>query len=143
MPHIPAVTLHAYLSGRARPAVRAGVEEHLGRCRPCREAAARAAAAAGQGGAGPAMPLAEAVRWEVARMRAARRSRALRRALALAALAALLAGALLTLAGPGSLLRDLVGRLFFWAGVAGPADFGCVSRQPRRRPSARRENRGC
>ena len=81
-------------------------------------------------GAEPAVPLSGAVRWEAARMRAVRRSRARRRALAVAALAALLAGALLTLAEPGSPLRDLVGRLFFWAGVACPADRGRLSRQP-------------
>ena len=143
MRHIPAGTLFAYLSGGARPTLRAGVEEHLGRCRPCREATARAAAAAEGDGAAPAVPLTEAVRREVARMRAVRRSRTRRRALALAALAAILAGALLTLAEPGSPLRDFLGRFFFWAGVAGPVERGRLSRQPRRRPSERRENRGC
>lgn len=141
--HIPAETLFAYLSGGARPTLRAGFEEHLGRCPPCREAAARAAAAADGAGAAPALPLAEAVRREVARMRAVRRSRTRRRALALSALVAILAGALLTLAEPGSPLRDFVGRFFFWAGVAGPMERGRLSRQPRRRLSERRENRGC
>ena len=96
MRRTPGGKLRAYLSGRARPA-----------------------AAPDEEGAGPPPP-AGAVRWEVARMHAARRSRARRRALALAALAALLAGALLTLAEPGSPIRDVVGRLFFWAGVSRP-----------------------
>ena len=118
MRHLSDGTLQAYLAGEIRPSARVVVENHLTGCRECREVVARVLEAAEPVRTGPGVPepsvfLGDAVRWEIARARGARRSNARRRRLTAVALVALLAGAVSALAMPGSPIRGLVARLFF------------------------------